>query len=171
MQDRIGVILCTCGSSLEDKIDFTDLEKCAEKLESVTIIKKTDKLCKKPEKILNEFKDKVDRILFACCSERSSLTFNEDRIAKLLEQIGLDSAMYETANIREQCAWIHEDKEKTTAKAKDLMLMAYEKLKTNSKAYKFNQIKQNVLVVGGGVAGLSSAMSLAELGVDVTLVE
>ena len=171
MQDRVGVILCTCGSSLEDKIDFTDLEKCAEKLESVTIIKKTDKLCKKPEKILNEFKGKADKILFACCSERSSLTFNEDRIAKLLEQIGLDSAMYETANIREQCAWIHEDKEKTTAKAKDLMLMAYEKLKTNSKAYKFNQIKQNVLVVGGGVAGLSSAMSLAELGVDVTLVE
>ncbi|WP_457572527.1 FAD-dependent oxidoreductase [Desulfovulcanus sp.] len=171
MRDSIGIILCTCGSTLEDKIDFTQLEKCAEKLESVTIIKKTDNLCKNPEKILNEFNGKVDRILFACCSERSSLTFNEDRIAKLLDHIGLDNAMYETANIREQCAWIHEDKEKTTAKAMDLILMAYEKLKTNSKAYKFNKIKQNVLVVGGGVTGLSSALSLAELGVDVTLIE
>jgi len=171
MKHSIGIIMCTCGSTLEDKIDFTYIEQHINELQSVVAVRKTDKLCKNPEKILDDFKGKVDRILFACCSERSSMTFSEDRIAKLLGHIGLDSAMYETANIREQCAWIHEDKEKTTAKAMDLILMAYEKLRTNSKAYKFNKIKQNALVIGGGVTGLSSALSLAELGVDVTLLE
>jgi len=168
---KVGVVLCTCGSQLEEKIDFTELEKLAKSLDEVVAVKKVDKLCKNPEKELEDFKGKVDRILFVGCSERSSLTFNEDRISKLLKNLGLDPAMFEVANIREQCAWIHEDKDGATRKAMDLLLMAYVKLRTNAKAYEFKDVEKKVLVVGGGVAGLSCAISLAKMGIPVTLVE
>jgi heterodisulfide reductase subunit A len=171
MQDKIGLILCNCGSHLEEKIDFDFLIDGAKKLSKITKIKKVDFLCKNTEKILQEFKGKVGKILFACCSERSSLTFNEDIIEKFLERVGIDKGMYEVANIREQCAWIHEDRDKTTKKAMDLITMAYEKLKLNSNSYELKDLKQEVLVIGGGVAGVSAAQTLSKLGVKSTLVE
>ena len=80
--------------------------------------------------------------------------------------------MFEVANLREQCAWIHAfDPDAATRKAMDMLLMAYEKLKTNASALRFEQVKQRVLIVGGGVAGLSCAMALKEMGVEVDLVE
>ncbi len=168
---RIGVVLCTCGSQLEEVIDFSELENLAKSLEDVVIVKKVERLCRNPEKELEDFRGKVDRILFVGCSERSSLTFNEDRIAKLLENLGIDPAMFEVANVREQCAWIHDDRDGATRKAMDLLLMAYVKLRTNSNAYEFKNVEKKVLVIGGGVAGLSCAISLAKMGIPVTLVE
>ena len=164
----IGVVLCTCGKTLEDKIDFDEVEDFVRGLDDVVLVKRTDLLCKNPEKTLKEFSG-LDGIVFACCSERSSLTFNEDRMAKTLKNLGIDEGMFENANIREQCAWIH-DKKTATNKAKDLIAMACEKLKTNVESFKANFVKR-VLVVGGGVAGLSCAKGLAELGINVTLVE
>ncbi len=163
---KIGVVLCTCGKTLN--IDFDRVENYVKSLDGVVKVKRVDLLCKNPEQHLEDFKG-LDGIVFACCSERSSLTFNEDAMAKTAEKLGIDPAMYENANIREQCAWIH-DKETATLKAMDLIAMACEKLKMNAKAFKAEFAKR-ALVIGGGVAGLSCAKSLAELGIDVTLVE
>ncbi len=171
MQDKIGLILCSCGSTLEEKINFGVLIERAKDLVQITEIKKVDFLCRDIDKILQELKGRVDRILFACCSERSSLRFNEDIIEKHLSQAGIDIGLYEVANIREQCAWIHEDRDRTTRKAMDLIAMAYEKLKLNSPAYKTEELRQEVLVIGGGVAGISAAQALSKLGVKSTLVE
>jgi len=167
---RIGIILCTCGTQLEEKIDFNELEKLANDLPDVVIVKRVDMLCKSPEKYLKDL-IKVDRILFVGCSERSSLTFNEDRIIKCLKNMGIDPALFEVVNIREQCAWIHDNKEEATRKAKDQMLMAYVKLRSNVKSYEFKDIMRKVLIIGGGVAGLSCAISLAKMGIQTTLVE
>ncbi len=171
MQDLIGLILCNCGGSLEDKIDFDYLIKGARRLSRITMIKKVEFLCRDVMEILEEFKGEVGRVLFACCSERSSLCFHEEMIEKYLDKVGMDRGMYEVANIREQCAWMHTNRDRTTRKAMDLITMAYEKLKLNSPAYEFKDIKQEVLVIGGGVAGISAAQALSKLGVSSTLVE
>ena len=168
---KIGVVLCTCGKVLEEKIDFSKLEELVKGLSDVVEVIKVDDLCIDPEKKLSSFKDKVDHVLFACCSERSSLSFGEDRIQKLLLNLGINPGCFEVANIKEQCALVHDDPKATTLKALDLVLMAYEKLKTNKEAHSFKDVNQEVLVIGGGVAGLSCAQSLSDIGIKVTLVE
>ncbi len=168
---KIAVVLCTCGRVLEEKIDFKRLEELAKGLPQVTKVLKVDDLCKAPEQRLASLKGDIDRVLFVGCSERSSLSFGEYRIQKLLQSLDIDPGYFEVANIKEQCAMVHEDPEATTLKALDLFLMAYEKLKTNREAHIFKDIKQEVLVVGGGVAGLSCAQALSDLGVKVCLVE
>lgn len=172
MSDNIGLILCTCGGTLEEKIDYDYLITNAKNLSQINIVKKVDFLCRDVDNLLDEMKNNgVNRILFACCSERSSLEFNEDIIEKHLNKAGFDIAMYEVANIREQCAWIHEHKDRTTKKAMDLIGMAYVKLKLNKPSYEFTDIKQEVLVIGGGVAGISAAQTLSKLGIKSAIVE
>ncbi len=168
---KIAIVFCTCGGTLEEKIDFNRLIEQAQKLPGVVKVLKLADLCKAPEKHLASLKNSVDRLIFAGCSERSSLSFNEDRLQKLLEFLGINRGLFETVNLREQCAFVHEDREATTAKALDLLKMAYTKLLTNRKAHAFKEIAKEVLVVGAGMAGLSCAQGLADLQIPVTVVE
>ncbi len=157
---KVGVAICTCGGTLN--IDFDEVREFAEGM--ADRVEVFDFLCKNPN--LEGFRD-FDGIVFACCSERSSLNFNENAMHKTAKSYGI--RFWENANIREQCAWIH-DRKTATDKAKDLIAMAIEKLKLSKFYNSFEPLKR-VLVIGGGVAGISCAKSLAELGIDVTLVE
>ena len=171
MEPRICLLVCTCGGQITEKIDIDVLNEEIKDLDHVKKVKIVDNLCKRDiEEIKEYFKD-CDRVLFAGCSERSSLTFSEERIAEILESAGIDRAMYEVANIREQCAWIHENMEKATGKAVDMIKMAHAKLKTNTNALKIPDIIKKVLVIGGGPAGIQAALDIASSGIDVTLVE
>jgi len=169
-EPRVGVVLCTCGNLLKSKIDFEGLKKFAESLPNVESVIVTKDFCKFPEKQAEGLKGKVDALIFGGCSERSSLQFNEDRIEKLMVSLGLDPASWETLNLREQCFYIHDDVEGINKKVKDMLLMAYEKVKSNVPAFK-EDIKKKVLVIGGGVAGQRCAQALADLGIETTLVE
>jgi len=171
MEYKIALILCTCGTTLEEKIDFEYLINGAKNLPQIVEIKKEDFLCENIDSLLKELHGKVGRVLFACCSERSSLRFNEDMIEKHLIKNGFDVGMYEVANIREQCAWIHENKDLATKKAMDLITMSYEKLMLNVPSYEVKDLSQEVLIIGGGVAGISAAQALSKLGVPSTIVE
>ncbi len=166
---NVGIIVCTCGNTLN--IDIDRIVEHAKSLEGVSIVKKVDIFCKNYKEVIQELKGRVDRVLFVGCSERSSLNFTEDKITQILEELGLDRAMFEVANIREQCAWIHEDKEEATRKALDLLEMAYVKLRTNRPTPQPIKLEKRVLVVGGGVAGLRCAIDLAKAGIEVVLVE
>ncbi len=168
---KLAVILCTCGGILENKINFDELKKTASNLPEVIEVLVFNNLCKNPEEKLKHLKGKIDGLIIGGCSERSSLNFNEERIGKLLKFLEVDPAFFETLNLREQCVFLHDDPTETTKKALDLLLMAYEKLKTNSKAFVVDNINKEVLILGGGVAGISCAKNLLDLGVDVTLVE
>ncbi len=170
-EPRIGVVLCTCGDVLKSKIDFDSLKAFAESLPGVEKVIVTKDFCKQPEKQAAELKGRVDALIFGGCSERSSLQFNEDRIEKLMVALGLDPAAWETLNLREQCYYIHDDVEQINNKVKDMLLMAYEKVKTNVPALKEENLKKKVLVVGGGVAGQRCAQALSDLGIETTLVE
>ncbi len=168
---NIGVIVCTCGNTLSDRIDIDRLIDFAKSLEGVSTVKRVDLFCENYEEVIREIEGKVDRLLFVGCSERSSLKMNEDRMAKILEEMGLDRAMFEMANVREQCAWVHEDRDGATRRALDQLMMAYVKLRSNRPTGKAIKLEKRVLVVGGGVAGMQCAVDLAKAGIDVVLVE
>ncbi|MBO8144538.1 MAG: hydrogenase iron-sulfur subunit [Thermodesulfobacterium sp.] len=168
---KLAIILCTCGGVLEEKIDFNELKNLAASFPETVEVLKFHDFCKEPEKKLAHLKGKINGLIIGGCSERSSLSLNEDRIKKLLNFLEIDTAFFETVNLREQCAFIHSDPIETTKKALDLLLMAYEKLKINLGALVVKDIKKEVLIIGGGVAGLSCAQSLSDLGVNVTLIE
>jgi len=168
MGSKIGVILCKCGGQISKSIDIDILSKEIEGLEDINKLLITDNLCKTPFSSMKEEFTDCDRILFAGCSERTSLTFSEERIRKFLREIGIDPALYEVANIREQCAWIHRD---GTDKAIDIVKMAYVKLKSNTPALKMPGVVKKVLIIGGGPAGVQAAKDLAEEGIETTLVE
>ncbi len=167
---RIGVLFCTCGGALNEKIDMKELESFARSLEDVVVVETSELFCKNPEKVLEKFRGKIDRLLFVGCSERSSLTMGEDRLASLLEKIGVNRAMFETVNIREQCAWIHDDRDGATRKAMDQLLMSYVKLRTNVPQGSV-RVAKKALIVGAGVAGLRCASDLAKAGIEAVVVE
>jgi len=171
MEPRIGLLICTCGRQISEKVDIDSLCRKIGDLEHVEHIKITDSFCKKDIVEIKEYFKDCDRVLFAGCSERSSLTLNEEKIASILESVGIDRAMYEVANIREQCAWIHDSVQKATGKAEDMIRMAHAKLKTNTPSLKTPEIVKKVLVIGGGPAGIQAASDIASSGIGVTLVE
>lgn len=171
---RIGVFVCDCKGQVSDYIDTSRLEEKAADLEHVAFVDRRDLLC--GERVLGEavgrLKDEgCDRMLFVGCSPRSSLKFPEERIARLMQVLGLQPELFEVANVREQCAWQHPEKEAATRKALDLVRMAHARLLTDEPAPPAVPIARRALVVGGGPAGLQTTKDLAAAGIDVTLVE
>jgi heterodisulfide reductase subunit A len=167
---RIGLIICNCGGQISEKIDISILIKKSKNLKYVTNVKQTANLCSRKgiSQIKKDFRG-CDRLLVAGCSERSSLTFTEDRISALLEEMGINKALFEVANIREQCAWIHDGN--VTGKAMDVINMAHTKLLLNVPSPAPAKIAKKSIVIGGGPAGLQAAVDLANAGTEVVLVE
>ncbi len=164
------VVLCNCGGRISEKIDFNELKELVKKQEGIAEVLETKDFCINPEEQVKKLGKKFNGIIFCGCSERSSLKFNEDRIAKLLKNLEINPAMFETVNLREQCLMVHDDVEGMNQRAKDQLLTAYEKLRTNVEALKEN-LKKKVLVVGGGIAGQSCAQALSDMGIDTVIVE
>ncbi len=167
---RIGVLFCTCGGTISEKLDLKKVEDFAKTLEDVVIVETTDLFCEKSEEILEKFKGKIDRFIFAGCSERSSLKMGEDKLSSLLENIGINRAMFETVNLREQCAWIHDNRDGATRKAMDQLMMSYVKVKTNIPQGSVKLAKR-ALIIGAGVAGMKCASDLAKVGIEAVIVE
>jgi len=167
---KIGVVICDCGGQIAEKINVKTLSEKSRQLENVTKVKLMTNLCSSYgiNQIKKDFK-RCDRLLFAGCSERSSLTFTEDRIAALLGEMGVNEALFEVANIREQCAWVHDGD--VTRKAIDMVRMAHAKLQLNTPTLKSVRLAKKGLVIGGGPAGIQAASDLAQAGIEVTLVE
>ncbi|HIE12866.1 MAG TPA: hydrogenase iron-sulfur subunit [Desulfotomaculum sp.] len=166
----IGVIICTCGGQISERVKTAVLEEKAKQLEYVVKVARVDNLCSREGllQLKREFAD-CDRLLIAGCSERSSLTLAEDRIAKLLGEMGINGSMFEVANLREQCVWIHDGD--LTDKAVDMLMMAYAKLRSNTPSPPAVKIARRSIVVGGGPAGMQAAVDLAGAGSEVLLVE
>ncbi len=167
---RIGILFCSCGGTISEKLDLKKVEDFAKTLEDVVIVETVDVFCENPDKILEKFKGKIDRFIFAGCSERSSLKMGEEKLSDLLERIGVNKAMIETVNLREQCAWIHDNIDGATRKAMDQLLMSYVKVKTNIPQGNV-KLEKRALIVGAGVTGLRCASDLAKAGIETVIVE
>jgi heterodisulfide reductase subunit A len=171
-EPRIGVFVCNCGKNIGGFLDVAEVAEYAKHLPNVSWVEEDMFTCSEDtqKKIKQAIADyKLNRIIVAACSPRTHASLFQDTI----EEAGLNRYLFEMANIRNQCSWVHSyERERATKKAKDLVRMAVAKasLLTPLKESEI-KVKQEALVIGGGVAGMRTALSLAEIGVKVYLIE
>ena len=169
---RIGVYVCHCGLNIAGSVDCEAVAKFAAALPHVVLSKDNRYCCSDPgqELIKNDIKEhKLNRVVVASCSPR----LHEPTFRKTCEEAGLNKYLFEMANIREHCSWVHlYEKEKATEKAKDLVRMAVAKVALLQPQEELVvPVTRKALVIGGGVAGIQAALDLADIGYKVYLVE
>ena len=169
---RIGVFICHCGSNIAGYLDMEALSDYAKTLPNVAFVQRNIYSCS--ESGINEIKKGIDeqnlnRVVVASCSPRT----HEPLFRSSCEEAGLNPYLFEMANIRDQCSWVHmQQREDGTAKAKDLIRMGVAKaalLKPQESI--MSEVCARALVIGGGIAGLTASAALARRGYEVVLVE
>ena len=171
MGNKIGVFVCHCGINIASTVDVKKLTEYAKTLEGVAVSKDYKYMCS--DVGANLIKDsikkhKLDGVVIACCSPR----MHEHTFRSVVEASGINGFNLEIANIREQCSWAHEDKERATEKAEALVrgAVAKARLLEPLETSKIS-VTPEALVVGGGIAGIQASLDLAEEGHKVYLVE
>ena len=169
---RVGVFVCRCGKDIGGVVDVPALVEYAKGIPGVAHAEEDAFACSTTglERIEDAIRSSnLERVVVAACTPRT----HEAVFQSALEKAGLNKYLVEMANIREQCSWVHREKPmEATEKAKDLVRMAVVKARLLS-PWEDPEVKQNpnVLVIGGGISGMSSSLSLASLGFHVHLVE
>jgi heterodisulfide reductase subunit A len=169
---RIGVYVCHCGLNIAGSVDCEEVAKFAASLPNVVLAKDYRYTCSDQgqELIKKDIREnRLNRVVVASCTPR----LHEPTFRKVCEEAGLNKYLFEMANIREQCSWVHlHDREAATEKAKDLVKMAVAKAALLAPAEEIEvPIIRKALVIGGGVAGIQVALDLADTGYKVYLVE
>ena len=169
---RIGVFVCHCGSNIAGVVDVPSVVEYARTLENVVYAENNLYTCSNDsqERIKQQIQDHgLNRVIVASCSPRT----HEPLFRNTCREGALNPYLFEMANIRDQCSWVHMgEHEKATQKAKDLVRMAAAKARLLEPLRKGKlAIKKAALVIGGGLAGMVAATELASQGVPVYLVE
>ena len=169
---RIGVYVCHCGLNIAGSVDCEDVARFAADLPHVAIARDNRYTCSDQgqDLIKKDIKEqKLNRVVVASCSPR----LHEPTFRRACEEAGLNRYLFEMANIREHCSWVHlYEREKATEKAKDLVKAAVAKVALLDPAVESEvPITRKALVIGGGVAGIQAALDLADTGYKVYLVE
>lgn len=169
---RVGVFICHCGTNIAATVDCAKVAENAKSFPGVAFSTDYKYMCAEPgqELIKKAIKDyKLDRIVVASCSPR----MHEPTFRRCVESGGINPYLFEMANIREQCSWVHpDDKEKATFKATELVRMAVAKVMKNESLDKSTiPITKRALVIGGGIAGIQAALDIANAGHIVDVVE
>ena len=168
---RIGVYICNCGTNIAKVVDCEALATAARALSGVAVARSYKYTCSTPgqEMIVKDIKDLgLDRVVVAACSPR----MHEPTFRRALQTAGINPYFLEMANIREQCSWVHPDSRAATEKAVDLMRAAVRRVVWHEPLEKrYVDMCRTTLVLGGGIAGLTAALELAEAGNPVVLVE
>ena len=171
MEPKIGVYICHCGANIASTVDVEKVTNFAKGLPSVTIARDYKFVCSDPgqELIKNDIKELgLNRVVVASCSPR----LHEQTFRRTLASANLNPYLFEMANIREHCSWVHEDNEKATEKAKALVSAAVRRVLHHVPLEtKEVPVNPNTLVVGGGIAGIQAALEIADSGHKVYLVE
>jgi len=169
---RVGVFVCHCGTNIGGFLDVPELVKYALSLPNVAFTQENKYTCS--ETGLSEIKKAIleiqlNRIVVASCTPRT----HEPLFRSACKEAGLNPFLFQFVNIRDQCSWVHmHDKEAATKKAKDLIRMGVanavlleplEELKID--------VNPKAVVIGGGISGMTSAISLANRGFEVRLIE
>jgi heterodisulfide reductase subunit A len=167
-----GVYVCHCGLNIAGVLNVAELTSFAEKLPDVAVARDLQFSCsdigqEQIQKDIAEFN--LDRVVVAACSPR----LHEPTFRRAISKAGLNPYMLEMANIREQCSWVHMDQPAmATEKAKDLIRMGVAKAALLEPLEPESiPVSRDVLVIGGGVAGIAAALDLADAGLHVFLVE
>ncbi|QTA87338.1 Fe-4S ferredoxin [Desulfonema magnum] len=171
-EPRIGVFVCNCGINISGAVDVNGVEEYSKTLPHVAFAGQNLFTCSQDaqDQMKEQIKEhNLNRIVVASCTPKT----HEAIFMDTLEACGLNKYLFEMANIRNQDSWIHSDSpEKATEKAKELVRMAVARAATlNPLHEKKIPITQSALIIGGGVAGMTSALGIADQGFDVFLVE
>ncbi len=170
---RIGIFVCECGGNIGDVIDVKAVVDAVKNWENVVIAKQNKYLCSKPaqEMILEAIKkNNLDRVIVASCTPRMHLT----TFQSVLERAGLNPYMLEFVNIREQSSWVHgpHASAEATKKAISLIRGGYERSKLLEPLETISEKgSREILIIGGGIAGITAALQLGYSGYKVHLVE
>ncbi len=165
---KSSVILCTCGQQLQ--LDYGLLEAEVKKMDLVTSVMIHDTVCQEDglEAIGQALSATDGHLIIAACTSQKI----QPRIDQYLQSKGTDGSKIQYVNIREHSAWVHEDKEEATKKSVDMIRGALAASATSiALQLETKEIANHVTVIGGGIAGIESALSLSNLGYDITLVE
>ena len=171
-EPRIGVFVCHCGTNIAGVVDVKAVAEYASTLPNVVRAETTLYTCAQDSIQALKLKIKewgLNRLIVAACTPRT----HEPLFQDTMREVGVNPFLFEMANIRDQCSWVHaKEPEKATEKAKDLVRMAVARSRRLQPLYKFSLgINNRVLVIGAGVAGMNAALSLAHQGFQVYLVE
>lgn len=171
-EPRIGVFVCRCGSNIARVVDVPGVAEYAKGLPCVVHAEENLYTCSTDTqiKIIQAIKDKnLNRVVVASCSPRTHEPLFQDTI----REAGLNKFLFEMANIRDQCSWVHGSHPKeATDKARDLVRMAVARAATlRPLSQSQAPVNRTGLVIGGGAAGMAAALGLAAQGFDAVLVE
>jgi len=171
-EPRIGVFVCHCGANIGRVVDVPSVVEYASGLKNVVQAQEALFACSTDtaKKIAETIREKgLNRVVVAACTPRT----HEPLFRDTLREGGINPYFFEMANIREHCSWVHSrEKEIATRKAKDIVRMSVARSARLKALQEFElPVDKRALVVGGGVAGMTSALSLATQGFEVYLVE
>ena len=172
MKEKIGVYVCHCGGNISDYVDVEKVRDVVAKEDGVVLSKNKMFTCadSAQKEMINDIKNNdLDAMIVASCSPKLHLyTFRN-----VAERAGLNPHNYVQANIREQCSWAHTDKPKeATEKAIRIVRAAIRRVKYSEALDPFIISAENIaLIIGAGVAGMRSAIDLADMGTHVYLIE
>ncbi len=171
-EPRVGIFVCQCGKNIGGIVDVPEVLEYAKTLPEVVHVEDNLYTCSQDtqeliKKTIRE--QQLNRVVVAACTPRTHQPLFEDTI----REVGLNPYLFEMANIRNQCSWVHmHEPQKATEKAKDLVRMAVAKARMLEPLHgKSVKVEKTALVIGGGASGMTAATELAAHGVDVYLVE
>ncbi len=171
-EPRIGVFVCHCGANIGRVVDVPDTVEYCKTLPNVVYAQ--EQLFSCAANCAQEITDMTEemglnRVIVAACSPRTLDALFRDTV----REAGLNQYYYEMANIREHCSWVHsKQKEEATEKAKDIIRMSVARASLLEPLQEIDlPVTKAALVVGGGIAGMTCALSIANQGHEVHLVE
>ena len=169
---RVGVFACHCGANIGRVVDIPALVEYSEGLDNVAHAEEGLFICSTDAaaQISKTIEDKgLNRVVVAACTPRT----HEPLFRDTLREGGINQYFFDMANIREHCSWVHsKQKEEATAKAKDIVRMSVARTAKLAPLNEFElPVNKRALVVGGGLAGMTAALNLAEQEFEVVLVE
>jgi len=169
---RIGVFICHCGTNIAGVVNVCEVVEYAKTLQDVVYAENNLYTCsndtqEKIKKLIEEYN--LNRVIVASCTPRT----HEPLFRNTIREARLNPYLFEMANIRDQCSWVHmHEKEKATKKAKDLVRMAVAKVRLLEPLQRRKvDVNHSALVIGGGLSGMTAALEIAEQGYEVYLIE
>lgn len=170
-QPKIGVYVCDCGVNIAATVNVPEVVKYARELPYVTVAREYKYMCSEPgqEMIKKDIRELgLDRVVVASCTPR----MHEPTFQRALQDAGLNPYYFQMANIREQCSWISHDIGRATEKAKHLVSSAVYRVALQEPLQSRTEpVTNKALVLGGGIAGIQAALTIANAGYHVYLVE
>ena len=168
---RIGVFVCHCGTNIAATVDVEAVAKALGQEPGVVFATDYPYMCSQSgQDMIRDaiHEKKLTGVVICSCSPR----MHEQTFRKTCEKAGLNPYMVEIANIREQCSWIHKNREEATEKAVILGRAAIAKVQLNAPLTAgTSPVTKRALVIGGGIAGIQTALDIADAGFEVDIVE